>query len=278
MTRRATLTGLIGALVLCLGEGAPRSDSSVPATSRSRGTEERLRYEVGQGLWGHEVLTIDGDGHGRFDFDPVGTSRRPIRAQATLPGGLMQAIDVLCGSAAFCRLRTHRLGVPDEAQPRLQLLGRAPRCDVSLWDGEWRDQPVASRCADAIDALKRSLLSTPLLQWEPDTSSAPREAFAFESDGRVTHRRDGAAVETLTAPVALVRSTLHACIEAHLCDRGEQHGLGLGLGLGTNGERCPGLYVREGDQACGTARWDHMWQQTGGCRQAIDKLLGALKR
>lgn len=58
----------------------------------------------------------------------------------------------------FCTLvSTNRPGVPDEARPKVDVHLDGMACSVTMWDGEYRDNPKARASLAAVEDLGRSI-------------------------------------------------------------------------------------------------------------------------
>lgn len=123
---------------------------------RFRSLEERpgelLRWEVQQGLWGHEVLVVLVDGTVRYTFTPVTPHERsPESHVRALPDEERRALDSAFASFADREVTSRRPGIPDEAMPELSVYRSGHRFRIALWDGEWAEHPRAADYARAVN-------------------------------------------------------------------------------------------------------------------------------
>lgn len=122
---------------------------------RFRALEERpgelLRWEVEQGLWGHETLVVLVDGTAHYTFTPVRPHERsPEDHVRALSSDERRALDEALATAPDPSITSRRLGIPDEAKPDLSVYRGGRRLRIVLWDGEWGEDPRASRYARAV--------------------------------------------------------------------------------------------------------------------------------
>jgi hypothetical protein len=127
------------------------------------GSSDRVLVEwyVSQALWGEERLTIDEQGLVKYDFTSADQRVPPRHRLARLSEAQVGRLGKMMQQRHCCQLKSHRDGIPDEGQPSLRLdfpLYGDLRCQVSLWDGEWRDRPEAAACALPVENLRKTFV------------------------------------------------------------------------------------------------------------------------
>jgi hypothetical protein len=135
--RRAALAA---ALLLSLRSAG---DNTLP----DRTSAVALRWHVGQALWGDALLTVAADGAATYRFRPAPIGAKTEAAKRRLDPKEVRAAVEVCEQA--CGVRSKRAGIPDEGQPELKVA----RCEIVLWDGEWREDPKAAGCSAVVDRL-----------------------------------------------------------------------------------------------------------------------------
>ena len=114
-----------------------------------------VRWAVSQGLWGEEVFEIQESGLAHYTFVPVtGHTLAPVDASTTLTESQLGELRDVLNDSGFCDIEPEReAGIPDEGRPSLSVDSGSINCTVSLWDGEWDDNPDADAVASKIRAL-----------------------------------------------------------------------------------------------------------------------------
>jgi hypothetical protein len=120
-----------------------------------------LEWYVSQALWGEERLTIDESGLVKYHFTSADSHVPPRHRAARLSEAQVNRLGKMMQQRHCCQLKSHRDGIPDEGQPSLRLdfpLYGDLRCQVSLWDGEWRDRQEAAACSLPVENLRKTFV------------------------------------------------------------------------------------------------------------------------
>ncbi len=128
--------------------------STHPEASSNAASGPAVRWSVSQGLWGTEVFEVGQDGRGHYSFQPVGEGVGK-EYDVTVSTSELDAIASAAESKGFCRERSSRLGIPDEGKPSLRVRRGAVDCEVTLWDGEWRERSGPNEIAGMVVALRK---------------------------------------------------------------------------------------------------------------------------
>ena len=120
-----------------------------PASQLSPGTV--VSYGVGH-FEGSVSFSVNADG--TAEYSSTGDPSGPIEARAKVTPEELRELARVLRENDFCGLRSTRsIGVLDEASPSVAVRLEDIDCEVEMWDGEWRDDPEAKACLDAVEGL-----------------------------------------------------------------------------------------------------------------------------
>lgn len=123
-----------------------------------------LVWGVSQALWGAEIFQVQLDGVVHYTFEPgFNEYLEAIDVTMTLSDAQLAELRQTLVDHDFCDIESEReLGIPDEGRPNVAVDWGDINCSVSLWDGEWRENPDAA----AIVAVIRATIDTAVAQGE----------------------------------------------------------------------------------------------------------------
>ena len=141
------------ALVILLASCGQPAEAQRPTV----GPDTVVAWGVSQFFWGDELLVVDRDGTARYGFTPGHRDRgaEPLQASVRLPQIAIDRLHADLAAHHVCQLTSKRAGIPDEGKPALRMRFPDLSCEVSLWDGEWNDDPDAHACVQAIDRIRK---------------------------------------------------------------------------------------------------------------------------
>lgn len=107
---------------------------------------------------GSYSFTVYDDGRAEYvSTDEHHLDRSSSRPTSAKPEEIHAVMKVLKEND-FCSLRSsNRPGIPDEARPKIEVSSHGMRCSVQMWDGEFRDNPRAHACLEAVEGLGHAL-------------------------------------------------------------------------------------------------------------------------
>src|SRR5262245_19829970 len=118
-----------------------------PASDLPQG--DVLRYGVSH-MSGSVFFVVHADGRAEYESSggPKGEDRKLI---AKVSADELRALAKVLHDKDFCSLTSSRSsGVPDEAHPGISVRLEELDCRVSMWDGEFHDDPDADACLRAV--------------------------------------------------------------------------------------------------------------------------------
>ena len=143
--RRFAWIAVLFVSALARGDAPVGGDASKPKMA--------VLWSVSQHFFGAEAFSIFSDATTRYEFlPPQGRERgrKPESKRGKLAAGELEKLRKVMLDHKFCSLRSGRNGVPDEAMPNVDVDLPGLKCSVTLWDGEWRNDPDASAVEKAL--------------------------------------------------------------------------------------------------------------------------------
>lgn len=150
MRRRRFVNALRGLCCLLVGCSTP---AKAPSSFEDAAV---VRFHV-EHFAGSYRFAVFPDGRAIYETLPSREERGGTFDASATPAELHYVAKVLRENG-FCALTSQRdVGVPDEAHPGITVSLEGLQCSVSLWDEEWRGEPKAKACLDAVEDLGRAL-------------------------------------------------------------------------------------------------------------------------
>ena len=148
--RKQGTTALVRAV---MAVGMATSSCGAPPSGLPNGVT--LRYGVSH-MGGSIAFEVKDDGAAEYTATAGPTGNKHVRATATKEE--IASLASVLRANRFCSLSSSRSkGVPDEARPSVRVRLQGLDCAVTLWDGEWHDDPAARACLSAVEDLGRAL-------------------------------------------------------------------------------------------------------------------------